>query len=135
MILDGFPRTQVQAQKLDEILEKDGQKVTNAVELKLDESLLIDRIAGRRVHPASGRSYHVKFNPPKIEGKDDLTGEPLIQRKDDTEEALKTRMKAYTTQTVPILQYYKNKGLLVTVNADQAIDKVWRDLSGSLHSK
>ena len=94
MILDGFPRTTVQAQKLDEILEKDNQKVTHAVELKLDEGLLIERISGRRVHPASGRSYHVKFNPPKVAGKDDITGEDLIQRKDDNEEALKSRMKA-----------------------------------------
>ena len=124
MILDGFPRTTVQAQKLDEILEKDNQKVTHAVELKLDEGLLIERISGRRVHPASGRSYHVKFNPPKVAGKDDITGEDLIQRKDDNEEALKSRMKAYNTQTVPILDYYKKKGILSIVKADQTIDKV-----------
>lgn len=132
VILDGFPRTTVQAQKLDEILEKSGQKVTHAVEMKIDDSLLIERIAGRRVHPASGRSYHVKFNPPKVEGKDDITGEPLIQRKDDNEETLKTRMNAYHTQTEPILQYYKSKNILSTVNANQQIDQVWRDITGSL---
>jgi adenylate kinase len=98
----------------------------------LNEDLLVERISGRRVHIPSGRSYHVKFNPPKVSGVDDVTGEPLTHRKDDTEEALRTRLKAYNTQTVPILSYYRNKGLLTTVNADQAIDAVWRDISGSL---
>lgn len=132
MILDGFPRTIPQAQKLDEIFEKDGLKVTHAVELKINEDLLVERISGRRVHPASGRSYHLKFNPPKVAGKDDLTGEDLIQRKDDNEETLRNRLKAYNTQTVPILGYYKTKSILTTVNADQAIDKVWRDIQGTL---
>lgn len=132
MILDGFPRTITQASKLDEILEKDGQKITHAIEMKIDENLLIDRISGRRIHQGSGRSYHVKFNPPKVEGKDDLTGEPLIQRKDDTKEALEVRMKGYNTQTVPILGYYRNKGLLTSVNADQPINNVWKDITSSL---
>lgn len=132
MILDGFPRTTVQAQKLDEILERENNKVTHAIELKIDDSLLIERISGRRVHPASGRSYHVKFNPPKVEGIDDITGEPLVQRKDDNEASLLTRMKAYHTQTSPILGYYKQKGILSTVEADQKIDQVWREITGSL---
>lgn len=133
MILDGFPRTIKQAEKLDEILEKDNQKITHAVNLKIDDGLLIERISGRRVHLGSGRSYHVKFNPPKVEGKDDLTGEPLIQRKDDNEETLKTRMNAFHEQTVPIIEYYNKKGLLTTVNANQQIDKVWAGLSGALN--
>ena len=133
MILDGFPRTTVQAQKLDEILEKSGQKITQAVELKIDENLLIERISGRRVHPGSGRSYHVKFNPPKTPDRDDITGEPLTQRKDDNEEALKTRLTAYNNQTVPILQYYRQKAILSSVNADQSIDAVWREISGALN--
>lgn len=133
MLLDGFPRTIPQAQKLDEILEKDGQKITQAIELKIDENLLIERISGRRIHVASGRTYHTKFNPPKVEGKDDVTGEPLIQRKDDNEEALKTRLKAYNTQTVPILDYYNKRGILSTINADQKIDEVWKSLTGALN--
>ena len=133
MILDGFPRTTVQAQKLDEILEKSGQKITQALELKIDENLLIERISGRRVHPASGRSYHVKFNPPKTPDRDDVTGEPLTQRKDDNEVALKTRLAAYNQQTVPVLQYYRQKSLLTSVNADQSIDAVWREISGALN--
>jgi adenylate kinase len=133
LLLDGFPRTIPQAQKLDEILEKDGQKITQAVELKIDENLLVERISGRRVHLPSGRSYHVKFNPPKVEGKDDITGEPLVQRKDDNEEALRTRLKAYNTQTVPILEYYRQKGILSTINADQKIDEVWRSITGSFN--
>lgn len=133
MILDGFPRTIKQAEKLDEILDKDNQKITHAVNLKIDDTLLIERIAGRRVHLASGRSYHVKFNPPKVEGKDDITGEPLIQRKDDTEEILKTRMNAFHSQTAPIIDYYNKKGLLTTVDANQKINQVWAGISGSLN--
>lgn len=132
LLLDGFPRTIPQAQRLDEILEKDGQKITQAIELKIDENLLVERISGRRVHLASGRSYHLKFAPPKVEGKDDITGEPLTQRKDDNEDALRTRLKAYNTQTVPILDYYKKKGILSTINADQKIDEVWKSITGAL---
>ena len=84
----------------------------------------MERIEGRRVHPASGRSYHVKFNPPKKEGVDDITGEPLIQRKDDNAEVLRNRMKAYHTQTSPILNYYEQKNILSKIDAMAEIDKV-----------
>lgn len=84
----------------------------------------MERIEGRRVHPASGRSYHVKFNPPKKEGVDDITGEPLIQRKDDNAEVLRNRMKAYHTQTSPILNYYEQKSILSKIDAMAEIDKV-----------
>ncbi|KAK9710597.1 adenylate kinase, partial [Basidiobolus ranarum] len=82
-ILDGFPRTVVQAEKLDNMLEKDNQKLDHAVELKIDDSLLVSRICGRLIHPPSGRTYHREFNPPKVTDQDDVTGEPLIQRSDD----------------------------------------------------
>lgn len=133
IVLDGFPRTLVHATRLDEIIQMDGVCKTLVLELKIDENLLIERISGRRVHPASGRSYHVKFNPPKTPDRDDVTGEPLTQRKDDNEEALKTRLTAYNQQTVPVLQYYRQKSLLTSVNADQAIDAVWREISGALN--
>jgi len=77
------------------MFNKSGRKIDKVIEFKVDDGILVERIEGRRIHKASGRSYHVKFNPPKVEGKDDLTGEPLIQRPDDNAEALKTRMKAY----------------------------------------
>ena len=95
VLLDGFPRTGVQAEKLDSMLVSKGTKVHKAIEFKVDDSILIERIEGRRVHLASGRSYHLKFNPPKAEGLDDITGEPLIHRKDDTAEVLEKRMNAY----------------------------------------
>ena len=97
----------MQAEKLDQMLTNKGTKIDKALEFKVDDDILIERIEGRRVHPPSGRSYHVKFNPPKVEGVDDITGEPLIQRKDDNAEVLKKRMGAYHNQTAPILDYYR----------------------------
>jgi len=82
------------------MLEQRNQKLDTAIELTVDDSLLFKRITGRLVHPASGRSYHKIFNPPKVEGKDDITGEPLIQRSDDTEAALKKRLVAYHKQVI-----------------------------------
>ena len=107
LLLDGFPRTQVQASKLDGMLAGQGKGVDKVLEFKVNDEALIERIEGRRIHPASGRSYHVKFNPPKKEGIDDETGDELIQRKDDTREALEKRMGAYHKMTAPILEYYK----------------------------
>ena len=80
--------------------------IDRVLDFKVDENVLIERIEGRRIHQASGRSYHVTFNPPKVEGVDDITGEPLMQRKDDTREALTTRMASYHGKTKPVLDYY-----------------------------
>jgi adenylate kinase len=99
-ILDGFPRTIVQAQKLDEMLAESGDKIDGVVEFKIDDKVLVDRITGRLVHAASGRSYHLLFNPPKREMVDDVTGEPLMHRSDDNAEALVKRLDAYHAQTV-----------------------------------
>ena len=106
IILDGFPRNLIQAQELDKMLEDQGEKVTHVVEFQVDDSILTERICGRRIHQASGRSYHIKFNPPKVEGVDDETGEPLIQRKDDCEETLAKRLFEYHNSTKPILEHY-----------------------------
>lgn len=78
MLLDGFPRTVAQAEKLDEMLGAEGKSIDKVIEFQVDDKKLVERIEGRRVHPSSGRSYHVKFNPPKVDGKDDETGEALI---------------------------------------------------------
>ncbi len=134
-LFDGFPRNTAQAQKLDEMLAKQKVGIDRVVEMKVDDEILTERIVGRRSHPASGRSYHVKFNPPKVEGKDDITGEPLVHRKDDTEAALKTRMTAYYDQTVPILGYYQEQNKLKTVNAMGSIDNVWQQVHESVYSK
>merc|ERR1719242_1871925 len=97
-----------QAEQLDEILGAE-KKITDVVNLVVPHEILEERICGRWIHKPSGRSYHTKFNPPKVEGKDDVTGEALIQRKDDTAEALKTRLEAYDSQTLPILDHYSSK--------------------------
>merc|ERR1712066_555511 len=99
-ILDGFPRTLGQAEALDGILKEQNKQIHDVVLLEVPEDELVARISGRRIHKPSGRSYHVKFNPPKVEGVDDITGEPLIQRKDDNESALTKRLGAFHKETM-----------------------------------
>lgn len=127
-ILDGFPRTIPQAEKLDSMLEDRKTPLQKAVELKIEDQLLVDRITGRLVHPASGRSYHKLFNPPKKEMTDDQTGEPLVKRSDDNEEALKKRLGTYHKQTEPIVDYYKKSGIWSGIDASQKPSKVWTDI-------
>jgi adenylate kinase len=124
VLLDGFPRTDVQAEKLDEMFKSRKMKIDKVLEFKVNDDILVERIEGRRIHAASGRSYHTKFNPPKVEGKDDITGEPLMQRKDDTKEALEKRMLSYHSQTSPILNYYKSRNILTTLDAMASISNV-----------
>jgi len=100
-ILDGFPRTQGQAEKLDFMLAENKTPLTAVVEFQIPDLTLVERICGRLVHKPSGRSYHTKFAPPKVPMTDDITGEPLIRRSDDNEESLKTRLEAYHAQTKP----------------------------------
>ncbi len=101
-LFDGFPRTIPQA----EAMKSAGAILDFVLEIDVADSEIIERMSGRRVHLASGRSYHVKFNPPKVEGKDDVTGEPLIQREDDKEETVKRRLDIYHSQTKPLIEYY-----------------------------
>lgn len=101
-LLDGFPRTIVQA----EGLEKMGIDIDHVIEISVDDEEIVKRMSGRRVHPASGRTYHVEFNPPKVAGQDDVTGEPLIQRDDDTEATVRKRLSVYHEQTEPLVDYY-----------------------------
>ena len=91
---------------VDSMLGALGKKIDKAIYFKVDEEVLAERVTGRRIHKPSGRSYHIKFNPPKVEGKDDVTGEPLIHRPDDNLEALQNRMQAYHSKTAPILDFY-----------------------------
>lgn len=101
-----------------------------AVELQIDDALLVSRITGRLVHPASGRSYHKIFNPPKEEMKDDITGEPLIQRSDDNADALKKRLVTYHKQTAPVVNYYQKSGIWQGIDASQEPGQVWKSLLG-----
>ncbi|KAJ5661649.1 adenylate kinase cytosolic [Penicillium maclennaniae] len=129
-ILDGFPRTVAQAERLDDMLAARQQKLGHAVELQIDDSLLVARITGRLVHPASGRSYHKIFNPPKSDMKDDITGEPLIQRSDDNAETLTKRLATYHAQTAPVCEYYKKTGIWRGIDASQEPGQVWKSILG-----
>lgn len=102
-LFDGFPRTIPQA----EAMKSAGVAIDFVLEIDVADSEIIERMGGRRVHLASGRTYHVKFNPPKVEGKDDVTGEDLIQRDDDQEDTVKNRLKIYHSQTQPLIEYYE----------------------------
>lgn len=106
-LLDGFPRTIPQA----EGLQKMGVEIDRVVEVHVSDEEIVRRMSGRRVHPGSGRTYHVVFNPPKVSGKDDVTGEDLIQRDDDKEETVRNRLKVYHDQTEPLVAYYSKSAL------------------------
>ena len=110
-LLDGFPRTIAQA----EGLQKMGVELDDVLEIAVSDQEIIKRMSGRRVHLASGRTYHVIFNPPKTEGVDDLTGEPLIQRDDDKEETVRKRLEIYHQQTKPLVDFYSAKAATGTV--------------------
>ena len=103
-LFDGFPRTIPQAQAMKDA----GVPIDYVLEIDVPFDAIIDRMSGRRVHPASGRTYHVKFNPPKVAGKDDVTGEALIQRDDDKEETVRKRLQVYNDQTRPLVEYYSS---------------------------
>ncbi|KAJ1023477.1 hypothetical protein NDA16_003094 [Ustilago loliicola] len=134
-ILDGFPRTTPQAEKLDGMLKEKNQKLDHAVELKINDNLLISRITGRLVHPASGRSYHKEFNPPKKPMTDDVTGEPLIQRSDDNAETLKKRLSTYHAQTAAVTDYYRKQGIWAPVDASQSPKVVWQSINAIFEAK
>ncbi|OJA21327.1 hypothetical protein AZE42_08626 [Rhizopogon vesiculosus] len=127
-VLDGFPRTIAQAEKLDAMLDSRGEKLDSVVELLIDDQLLISRITGRLIHPASGRTYHKEFQPPKKDLLDDVTGEPLIQRSDDNAETLRKRLVTFHKQTGPVAGYYKTKGLWHGIDAAQSPSVVWDNL-------
>ncbi|EZF75802.1 adenylate kinase 1 [Trichophyton soudanense CBS 452.61] len=134
-ILDGFPRTVAQAERLDDMLRERKQALQHAVELQIDDNLLVSRITGRLIHPGSGRSYHKIFNPPKKEMTDDITGEPLVQRSDDNAEALKKRLATYHAQTAPVVGYYKKTGIWSGIDASQEPGQVWKSILGVFEQK
>lgn len=135
-LLDGFPRTIPQA----EAMREHGIDVDHVVEIQVDDEEIVRRISGRRSHPASGRVYHVVYNPPKLEGMDDLTGEALVQREDDKEGVIRKRLAVYHEQTKPLVEYYSawaSQGSAGApryhvVNGLQAVDSVTADIYAKL---
>lgn len=121
-LFDGFPRTIPQA----EAMKKAGVALDFVLEIDVPDESIIERMSGRRVHLASGRTYHVKFNPPKVEGKDDPTGEPLVQRDDDREATVRNRLEVYRRQTSPLVGYYTRWGSSGEANAPK-----YRKISGT----
>jgi adenylate kinase len=121
-LFDGFPRTIPQA----DAMKAAGVKLDYVLEIDVPFAAIIDRMSGRRSHPASGRTYHVTFNPPKVAGVDDVTGEPLVQRADDQEETVKKRLDVYSAQTRPLVEYYS-----AWAKADPATAPKYRAISGT----
>ncbi|CBZ05360.1 adenylate kinase [Clostridium botulinum H04402 065] len=131
-LLDGFPRTVAQAEALDEFLKGINKELDVALLIKVPEEFILERMTGRRVCTSCGASYHIRFNPPKIEGKCDICDNELIQRKDDTEATVKERLEVYSKQTYPLINYYKDNGIISEVNGTESINEVFGNISNIL---
>jgi len=128
-LFDGGIRTVGQA----DLCVENNIEFTHVIEIKVDDEVIVDRMLGRRVHPASGRNYHLVYQPPKNEGMDDITGEPLIQREDDMPETVKHRLQVYQNETKPLVEYYqsqesKSSLKYIAVDGSQAVEKVFEDI-------
>lgn len=129
-ILDGFPRNVAQAKKLDEMLASRGQKIDKVINFEVENRVLEERVTGRWVHPQSGRSYHERFAPPKVQGVDDITGDPLVRRKDDNVETLQRRLAIFRSQTSPVLEYYQAK--IANIEASRQQQHVANEIRNAL---
>ena len=132
-LFDGVPRTLGQAAELKNM----GINFTHVIEIQVDDAVIVKRMSGRRVHPGSGKNYHIDFNPPQIEGKDDETGEPLIQREDDKPETVLKRLAVYHDQTKPLSDFYSNQVLesnlkYITVDGSKSVDDVFNLISSQI---
>lgn len=134
-LLDGFPRTVAQAVALDAFLEERGESLDSVLNIDVDTDILVERAVGRRVCKTCGASYHVKYNPPKEDGVCDKDQGPLIQRDDDTEATVKTRIKVYFEQTAPLIDYYKAQGLLDNIDGKEDIDTIRKEIVEVLDGK
>ena len=131
-LLDGFPRTMVQAEALTELSNEIGRPITNVLNIVVPESILIDRICGRRVCKVCGAPYHVRNMKPKVEGVCDLCGGELVQRKDDNEETLKSRLSEYHKQTEPLIAYYTKFGVVKDIDGTKDLDLLLEDIKAIL---
>lgn len=134
-ILDGFPRTQEQAVALDGILKDLGIKLNGVVNIEVPDKDLVARVTGRRICKKCGATYHILFNPTKVEGICDKCGGDLYQRDDDKEETVKKRLEAYHSQTEPLISYYKKQGIYIEIDGTQPIDQVYGNVKRSLDSR
>jgi adenylate kinase len=131
-LLDGFPRTVFQAESLDKFLNENGKTLNKVVNIKVDPDLLVERAVGRRICKSCGATYHIKYNPSKVEGVCDLCDGELYQRSDDVAETVENRIKVYIDETSPLIDYYTKKEILIDIDGQQDIDKVYKDISVAL---
>jgi adenylate kinase len=131
-LLDGFPRTIVQAEALDQALATQGNEISMVPNIAVPDEVLVERVSGRRICRVCGESYHIQFNPPKQPGVCANDGGELYQRDDDKPETVRQRLKVYWDQTSPLIDYYRRQGVLVEINGDQPIDAVQADLRAAV---
>lgn len=133
-LLDGFPRTVHQAEALQEFLQERQEKIDTALLIEVPMNFILERMTGRRVCPSCGASYHMKFNPTKTQGKCDVCGSDVIQRKDDSEETVNERLDVYQRQTQPLIDFYKERNQLSVVDGTKAINEVFQSICNLLGS-
>lgn len=133
-MLDGFPRTIVQAKALDELLAESEKELIGVLYFSVPDEVLVERLSGRRICPVCGRSYHVKFYPPEQPGVCDVDGAELYQREDDRPETVRQRLNVYREQTSPLVDYYRTRGLLIEIDGDQPINHVTEDILSAINS-
>ncbi|CEP50334.1 adenylate kinase [[Clostridium] sordellii] len=134
-MLDGFPRNVAQAQHLDEYLKEVGISLDKVVNIEVGKDILVGRAVGRRICKSCGATYHVEFNPPKVDGVCDVCGGELYQRADDNEETVSKRIQVYLDETKPLVNYYSQEGIIANINGQQSIDKVFADIVNALGSE
>ena len=134
-MLDGFPRNVAQAQQLGEYLNSVNLSLDKVINIEVDKNILVGRAVGRRICKSCGATYHVEFNPPKVDGICDVCGGELYQRADDNEETVSKRIQVYLDETKPLADYYSKEGIIANINGEQSIDKVFADIVDALGSE
>lgn len=134
-LLDGFPRTVAQAEALDQVLATMECSLNHVVNIQVDPNLLVERAVGRRICRDCGATYHISFNPSKVEGVCDKCSGELYQRSDDNEETVSNRVRVYVEETSPLVDYYTTKGIILNLDGEKAIDTVFEDICRALGSK
>jgi len=130
VILDGFPRTVNQALALEEMLKVKGEKISKVLFFDVPDEVIVDRLSGRRVCSKCGAVYHVKYNPPKVEGVCDLCGGSLVQRDDDKEEVVRKRLEVYRKQTQPLVEFYQERGIIYKLDAGKGVEELFEEVKG-----